>query len=111
MHRWAAFRQLLLARLREFYREPEVLFWVYGFPLFLAAGLGLSFSGGSPDAPALSLTNLSVDVQSEPDAAEAAALAKRLKENGIAAQVHDYDACLHRLVTGRTSLFVVPEPR
>ena len=24
--------QLILARLREFYREPEVIFWVYGSP-------------------------------------------------------------------------------
>jgi ABC-type multidrug transport system permease subunit len=35
--------QLTLVRLREFLREPEALFWVFGFPLLLAAGLGLAF--------------------------------------------------------------------
>lgn len=36
-------RQLILVRFREFFREPEALFWVYGFPVLLAAGLGLAF--------------------------------------------------------------------
>ncbi len=35
--------QLTLVRFREFRREPEALFWVFGFPLLLAAGLGLAF--------------------------------------------------------------------
>ena len=35
--------QLTLVRFREFLREPEALFWVFGFPLLLAAGLGLAF--------------------------------------------------------------------
>ena len=35
--------QLTLVRFREFLREPEALFWVFGFPLVLAAGLGLAF--------------------------------------------------------------------
>ena len=46
MNRWNAFTQLVLTRFREFFREPEVVFWVYGFPLILAVGLGLAFSGG-----------------------------------------------------------------
>ena len=41
--RWAGYWQLLLARLRELKREPEVVFWVFGFPLLLAAGLGVAF--------------------------------------------------------------------
>src|ERR1039458_10757030 len=35
--------QLTLVRFHEFLREPEVLFWVFIFPLLLAAGLGLAF--------------------------------------------------------------------
>jgi ABC-type multidrug transport system permease subunit len=35
--------QLTLVRFREFLREPEAMFWVFGFPLLLAAGLGLAF--------------------------------------------------------------------
>ena len=36
-------RELTLARLREFLREPEAVFWTYGFPLMLAVGLGIAF--------------------------------------------------------------------
>jgi ABC-2 type transport system permease protein len=35
--------QLTLVRFREFIREPEALFWVFGFPIILAAGLGIAF--------------------------------------------------------------------
>ncbi len=35
--------QLTLTRFREFVREPEALFWVFVFPVILAAGLGLAF--------------------------------------------------------------------
>jgi ABC-type polysaccharide/polyol phosphate export permease len=35
--------QLTLVRYREFWREPEAVFWVVIFPLLLAAGLGLAF--------------------------------------------------------------------
>ncbi|RPI60947.1 MAG: ABC transporter permease, partial [Lysobacterales bacterium] len=41
--------QLTLVRLREFIREPEALFWVFGFPLLLAAGLGLAFRNTPAD--------------------------------------------------------------
>ncbi len=35
--------QLTVVRFREFLREPEALFWVFLFPILLAAGLGLAF--------------------------------------------------------------------
>jgi len=35
--------QLILARLREFWREPEAIFWVYGFPILLVVALGVAF--------------------------------------------------------------------
>jgi ABC-type multidrug transport system permease subunit len=35
--------QLVLARLREFLREPEAIFWVYGFPILMTVGLGIAF--------------------------------------------------------------------
>jgi ABC-2 type transport system permease protein len=41
--------QLTLVRFREFLREPEVLFWVFAFPLILAAGLGLAFRNRPPE--------------------------------------------------------------
>jgi hypothetical protein len=33
----------MLARLREFYREPEAVFWVYGFPILMIVTLGIAF--------------------------------------------------------------------
>src|SRR5436305_12784825 len=35
--------QLTLVRFREFIREPEAIFWVFIFPILLAAGLGIAF--------------------------------------------------------------------
>jgi len=37
--------QLTLMRMREFAREPEAVFWAVFFPILLAAGLGVAFSG------------------------------------------------------------------
>lgn len=36
--------QLMLVRLREFYREPGVLFWSLLFPVLMAWGLGIAFN-------------------------------------------------------------------
>jgi ABC-type multidrug transport system permease subunit len=41
--RWAGFRYLLWARMLELKREPEIIFWVFVFPLLLALGLGIAF--------------------------------------------------------------------
>ena len=35
--------QLTIVRFHEFTREPEALFWVFVFPVLMAAGLGLAF--------------------------------------------------------------------
>lgn len=35
--------QIVLARTREFYREPETIFWVYGFPVLMVLALGIAF--------------------------------------------------------------------
>ena len=41
--------QLTLARLREFLREPEAIFWVFVFPLLLACALGIAFRNQAPE--------------------------------------------------------------
>jgi ABC-type multidrug transport system permease subunit len=53
--RWAGYRGLLTARMKELWREPEVIFWVFVFPLLLALGLGIAFR----DKPA-GVTNIAV---------------------------------------------------
>jgi len=47
--RLRAFLALCLARLRETYREPEVLFWAFVFPLLLTAALALAFRDRPPE--------------------------------------------------------------
>jgi ABC-type multidrug transport system permease subunit len=44
---WSPLWELVLARLREFFREPAAIFWTYGFPTVLALALGVAFSGGT----------------------------------------------------------------
>ena len=41
--RYSPLWELVTSRLREFYREPQAVFWVYGFPLMMAAILGIAF--------------------------------------------------------------------
>lgn len=48
-HRWSGYTHLLTARLLELKREPEVIFWVFGFPILLALGLGIAFRNKPAD--------------------------------------------------------------
>ena len=47
--RWSGYTHLLTARLLELKREPEVIFWVFGFPILLALGLGIAFRNKPAD--------------------------------------------------------------
>src|SRR5262245_40533167 len=44
----SAFTELTLARVRELVREPEAVFWVFIFPIILAAILSLAFRSRPP---------------------------------------------------------------
>ncbi len=39
------FLQLTIAQIKEFFREPGAIFWSFGFPILMALGLGMAFSG------------------------------------------------------------------
>jgi len=91
--------QLTLARMREFYREPEAIFWVFGFPLVLAFALGIAFRNRGPG-------ELKVGVLRAPgDSAIATALDRA---PGLAAAVLDSSEARVELRTGRIALLVVP---
>jgi ABC-2 type transport system permease protein len=45
--------ELTLARIYSFLREPEALFWVFGFPILMAVGLGIAFREGDQAQPAV----------------------------------------------------------
>jgi ABC transporter DrrB family efflux protein len=91
--------QLTLARMREFYREPEAIFWVFGFPIVLAFALGIAFRSTGPG-------DLQVGVAAGPgDSALAATLDSA---PGLGARVLAADEARQRLRTGRIALLVVP---
>lgn len=90
-------REIVLARLREFYREPEAMFWVYGFPILLIVGLGIAFRNQPVE-------KIAVDVQEGPRA-EAIAKALSVNEKFVVTTVTPEQARLD-LRGGRTELVV-----
>jgi ABC-2 type transport system permease protein len=50
------FVELTTARVRELIREPEAVFWVFVFPIVLAAILALAFRSRPPDALPVGIT-------------------------------------------------------
>ena len=55
--RWAGYRHLLKARMLELKREPEVVFWVFVFPLLLASGLGIAFRNKPADSSSVAIVS------------------------------------------------------
>src|SRR5262252_9761875 len=53
--RWSGYRHLLMARMLELKREPEVVFWVFIFPLLLALGLGIAFRNKPGNAASVAI--------------------------------------------------------
>src|SRR5438309_2607991 len=53
--RWSGYSHLLMARMLELKREPEVVFWVFVFPLLLALGLGIAFRNKPGDAASVAI--------------------------------------------------------
>jgi len=53
--RWAGFLHLTSARMKELRREPEVVFWMFVFPLLLSFGLGIAFRNRPADATSIAI--------------------------------------------------------
>lgn len=95
------FVELLLGRFREFLREPEVVFWVFGFPILLALGLGLAFREQAPEV-------LPIGVLGGPGAAEVTrALAA---DPQLRALPVDAAEAARGLRMGKLALVVAPAP-
>src|SRR5580658_6891117 len=95
-NRDSALVQLTLVRFREFLREPEALFWVFGFPIILAAGLGVAFRNRPPEV--LKIGVVSSELKS--------ALAK---ENLLdVTQYSDDGVAQQALLTGKIALLIEP---
>jgi ABC-2 type transport system permease protein len=49
--------ELTLARMREFWRQPSAIFWVFGFPVLLAFVLGIAFRNSAPEKMQVAVDN------------------------------------------------------
>jgi ABC-2 type transport system permease protein len=101
--RWSGFLHLLGARLLELKREPEVIFWVFGFPVLLALGLGIAFR----NKPA---TVTSVAIVAGTGAQEAQAILQGSPRNSsIRADVVDEAQALQGFRLGKYDLVITPD--
>jgi ABC-type multidrug transport system permease subunit len=92
--------QLTLARYREFYREPEALFWTFVFPILMAAGLGLAFRSKPPAV-------VKVGVVREAPGADGVARGLA-REPAIEARLLDDSVAARELRTGKLALVISP---
>lgn len=90
--------QLTLARIREFWREPEAVFWTFMFPVLLALGLGVAFRDSGPQPV----------VAAVPEGPRAQEVASALRAGGLEVQVLPPDTALGRLRRGEVAIVVSP---
>lgn len=98
--RWTPLVELIKARLREFIREPEAVFWVYGFPILMTVALGIAFRDKPPEE------QIPVDVIDGPGSA---IVLKALQEKPtrFKTQILPEEAALQRLRKTKSNLAVL----
>ena len=103
MKQYTPLVQLTLSRVREFYREPAAVFWVYGFPLIMAVVLGIAF-------PTRPIEKIKVDVREDVPTAEAVAALKAKLDRDERIEIHGVtgDEWVKRLRSNKTDLVVAP---
>ncbi len=99
MKNYHPLKELFWARMRSFYREPDAVFWTYGFPLLLTILLGIAFRNSQQ-------TIIDVDVHAGP---RAEPLRDQLLENEeFNVEIHEPEQCADRLRLGKSSIVLVP---
>ncbi len=98
--RWTAYWHLLGARLKEMKREPEVIFWVFLFPLLLAFGLGIAFRSRPASVP-------NVAIAAGPGADAVLQMAQRSPQS-LHAQIVPEAEALDGFRLGRYDLVIIP---
>ena len=92
---------LTWARVLEFWREPEAVFWVYVFPLIMMVSLGLAFRNRPVE-------RVAVDVQQSAVAPEIAAALET--DERFSVQICEPADCRRRLRIGKSDLLVASQP-
>ena len=88
--------------MKELRREPEVVFWMFVFPLLLSVGLGIAFRNKPADATSIAITSNSY-------AANVLALVqKAAPKNSIRAEIVDRGRAMQGLRLGKYDLVVEP---
>ncbi len=100
MTRYNPLKELFLYRMRTFYREPEAMFWTYGFPILLTLALGLAFRSKPVEV-------IAVDIVAS-ETAESIKAKLSESETVFDIQINEPDACADRLRYGKTSIIVKP---
>src|SRR5262249_44920617 len=109
--------QLYLVRLRDFYRQPARVFWVYGFPTIMAIVLGFAFRNRPPAPIEVDLVKKSGSaevksaVQAHNAALASAKSAGKPRLNVPLIELHEAsaDETSKRLRNGRTPLVIEPK--
>jgi len=91
--------QLTLARVRGIVREPEFIFWIFVFPLILAAALGIAFRSRGPD-------EILIGVQRAEGASWVQAALDA--QEGLRAEILEAEEARQKLRTGKVALVVIP---
>jgi ABC-type multidrug transport system permease subunit len=92
--------QLTRVRYREFFREPEAVFWVFIFPVLLAAGLGIAFRNRAAERTGVAV------VSTAPEAAQLVAALRRAEELDVSLLPDSTAAEALRI--GNVAVVVVP---
>ena len=94
--------ELTIARIKEFIREPEAIFWVFAFPILLTMALGYAFREKPPD-------RIPVGVADGPSAKQR--LAALAKSPVLQPRIYPLETGRDELRRGKISLLVEEGPK
>jgi ABC-type multidrug transport system permease subunit len=102
--------QLTLARIREFIREPEALFWVFVFPVLLAFALGIAFRNTAPQKLRIAVEERGDEAAASSNQELAARVASTISNSpGFVGVVLPSAEAARQLRTGKVELIVRAE--
>jgi ABC-2 type transport system permease protein len=102
--RWAGYSHLLMARMLELKREPEVVFWVFVFPLLLALGLGIAFRNKPADS-------VPVAIVAGPGAQQLGAVLARSPQHRFNVHVLDAESAHRGFRLGKYDVVIEPDEK